>query len=386
MIVFKAECGHTVRAKDEDAGGVVRCSYCGRNAKVPETEDANLDFLLDEIEQTGTPVKERKRRWRLLPRRRIVRDLQKERSFDPFSIILRLCYFALLVTIVIVVARKFVMPMFDAEERARRLGAASVAVTTPSGEPTTTAPVGRREGPGLITESSLGGLYVSSTPKGAEVLVVEESKAPASGRINRSASSSTLRTDGIISGIADGKYVVEVAFPWNDPSLSDPRLSNHQGYMNFRRSIERASDVQRKQLVDDYFIPDEASDAFVAETDERIYFIRQYRGVSVFQHQSKGVRSLFLPRLGQREGRPFSIEPLVVSYIPDVRAYAFDEVHARNELNYYGVPETDMRFVIEALTRIGVIPYPTGDKRLRMFKIDIHDGVFTARVLREALP
>jgi hypothetical protein len=156
--------------------------------------------------------------------------------------------------------------------------------------------------------------------------------------------------------------------------------------MNFRRSIERASDVQRRQLVDDYFIPDEASDAFVAETDERIYFIRQYRGVSVLQHQSKGVRSLFLPRLGQREGRPFSIEALVASYIPDVRAYAFDEAHARNELNYYGVPETDMRFVMEALTRIGVIPYTTPDRRLRMFKIDIHDGAFTARVLREALP
>ncbi|MDO8630318.1 MAG: hypothetical protein Q7R41_07480 [Phycisphaerales bacterium] len=386
MIVFKAECGHTVRAKDEDAGGVVRCSYCGRNAKVPETDEANLDFLLGEIEQTGTPVEERKRRRRLFPRRQAVRDLRKERSFDPFSIILRLCYFALLLTIVIVVARKFVIPMFDAEERARRLGAAGVAATKPSGEPATTTQHARREGRGLITESSLSGLYVSSTPKGAEVYVVEESKAPASGRINRPAPSSALRTDGIISGIADGKYVVEVAFPWNDPSLSDPSLSNHQDYMNFRRSIERASDVQRRQLVDDYFIPDEASDAFVAETDERIYFIRQYRGVSVLQHQSKGVRSLFLPRLGRREGRPFSIEPLVVSHIPDVRAYAFDEAHARNELNYYGVAETDMRFLIEALTRIGVIPYTTPDRRLRMFKIDIHDGAFTTRVLREALP
>jgi len=65
MIVFKAECGHTVRAKDEDAGGVVRCSYCGRNAKVPETDDTSLDLLLGEIEQTGTPVEERKRRRRL---------------------------------------------------------------------------------------------------------------------------------------------------------------------------------------------------------------------------------------------------------------------------------------------------------------------------------
>ncbi|MEK7710431.1 MAG: hypothetical protein AAB341_00920 [Planctomycetota bacterium] len=386
MIVFKAECGHTVRAKDEDAGGIVRCSYCGRNATVPETEDANLDFLLGEIEQTGTPVEERKRRRRLFPRRRAVRGLRKERSFDPFGIILRLCYFALLLAIVIVVARKFVIPMFDAEERARRLGATGVAATAPSSEPMTTTKHARRDGPGLITESSLSGLYVSSTPKGAEVYIVEESKAPASGRISRLAALSALRTDGIISGVADGKYVVEVAFPWNDPSLSNPSLSNHQDYLNFRRSIERVSDAQRRQLVDDYFIPDEATDAFVVETDDRIFFVRQYRGVDVRQGRSKGVRSLFLPRLGKREGRPFSIEPLVVGYIPDVRAYAFDEAHVRNELNYYGVAETDVRFVIEALTRIGVIPYTTPDRRLRMFKIDIHDGAFTARVLREALP
>jgi translation initiation factor IF-2 len=35
MIEFKAECGHTVRAKNEDAGQAVRCSYCGKAAKVP---------------------------------------------------------------------------------------------------------------------------------------------------------------------------------------------------------------------------------------------------------------------------------------------------------------------------------------------------------------
>ena len=38
MIEFKAECGHTIRAKDEDVGKVVRCAYCGREAQVPEDE------------------------------------------------------------------------------------------------------------------------------------------------------------------------------------------------------------------------------------------------------------------------------------------------------------------------------------------------------------
>jgi len=386
MIVFKAECGHTVRAKDGDAGGIVRCSYCGRNAKVPETQDANLNFLLDEIEQSGVPAKEPRRRKPFFGRRPAVRDLRKDRSVDPFDVILRLCYFAVLIVIVIVVVRKFVLPMSDAEERARRLGGADGSVTTSLTETVEKTARPRRDGMGLTTESSLSGLYVGSTPPGAEAFVIEESKGPAFGRINRIAGAGTIRTNRFFTHLTDGTYLVEIAFSWNDPSLSDPSLSNYQEFLGFRRSIERASDAQRKQLVEDYFVPDEAADAFVAETDERIFFVRQYRGVTMREGRSKGVRALFLPRLGKRNGRAFSIEPLMFGYIPDVRAYAFDEGHARNELNYYGVPEAEQRFVIEGLQRIGVIPYSASDGRLRMFKIDIHDGAFTARVLREALP
>ncbi len=386
MIVFKAECGHSVRAKDGDAGGIVRCSYCGRNAKVPETPDSNLNFLLEEIEQTGVSVKESRRRRPFFGKRRAVRDLRKDRSIDPFDIILRLCYFAVLIVIMVVVVRKWVMPMFDAEERARRMGGADGSLATSSMEAAKKPSRPLRDAMGLTTESGLSGLYVSSTPTGAEAFVIEDSKAPAFGRINRVSGVGTQRTNGFFRHLTDGSYTVEIAFPWNDPSLSDPSLSNYQDFLAFRRSIERASDAQRKQLVEDYFVPDEATEAFIAETDERIFFVRTYRGVTLREGRSKGVRALFLPRLGKREGRAFSIEPLMYGYIPDVRAYAFDESHARNELDYYGVPEAEQRFVIEGLQRIGVIPYPTSDGRMRMFKIDIHDGAFTARVLREALP
>ena len=61
MIEFKAECGHTVRARDEDAGGVIRCSYCGRNAKVPDNLDSDLDFLFQDLDQSAQPVAERRR-------------------------------------------------------------------------------------------------------------------------------------------------------------------------------------------------------------------------------------------------------------------------------------------------------------------------------------
>ena len=70
MIEFKAECGHTVRAKDEDAGKVVRCSYCGREAPVPSKgEDRDeLEYLFSEVEKTGVyeaqSGRERRRRMR----------------------------------------------------------------------------------------------------------------------------------------------------------------------------------------------------------------------------------------------------------------------------------------------------------------------------------
>ncbi len=73
MIEFKADCGHTVRARDEDGGGVVRCSYCGKPAPVPENNADDLDFLFTDVEQDGTdgkPGKKRRGRTARAPKRK----------------------------------------------------------------------------------------------------------------------------------------------------------------------------------------------------------------------------------------------------------------------------------------------------------------------------
>jgi hypothetical protein len=138
------------------------------------------------------------------------------------------------------------------------------------------------------------------------------------------------------------------------------------------------------KLLNQFFIPDEAAAGFIDQTSEQLYIVRQYRTVPVREGRSPGVRALFLPRLSTREDGYFSIEPLLFGYLASGRVYGFDEAQVRRELDYHGVPAADQPFVLQALARAGVISYMTPNRELRLFKIDIHDGSLTTRVLQAA--
>ena len=377
MIEFKAECGHTVRARDEDAGGVIRCSYCGRNAKVPDNLDSDLDFLFRDLDQSAQPVAEQRRGgWFRKRGKPLSRKGRTRGAFDPFALVLKLCYAALLIVIVVVVARKWVFPLVQGEGSVPWVNARGKEAL-PAERRTDPATQPRSPRFGLIRKQKPKGLYVASTPSGAMAYYVEESKAPPRGRIIEVAGVQQLRTDGECPRVPDGTYVVEIAFPWNDP-----RLNHYPEYWNFRRSVEHASDQQRRKLLEEYLVPDEAIDAFIAQTEEQIYLVRQYRA-TVRRGRFIGVQSLFLPKILKGEGPSFSIELLVNNHLPTKRAYEFDENHVRDELAYYGVPESDRRFVVEALARVGVIPYVTPDGRTRLFKIGMDGGIFATKIIRE---
>ena len=385
MIEFKANCGHTVRARDEDAGGAVRCSYCGKTVSVPDPAAGNLDYLFNELPAQGQE-ESRASRWKRKPKAAAKAKPKSKNEVNPFAIVLRLCYFAVLLIIVIFVSRKFVLPLFDPEEKARRLaggGIVDASAAEPKDDPNKAT---RESDRGLLRNRSLVGLHVASVPTGAQAFAMEEAKAPRNGRIAHLSGSYPLRTDGTFPRMPDGSYIVEVALPWNDPGLNDPSLPAYNDYLTFRRALSRASDAQRKQLQEDYFIPDEANNTFVADDGEQTYFVRQYRGVQVTQGRSKGVRALFLPRLGKGSDKAFSIDPLLYGYIPPAKRYGFDEKQVRAELNFYDVPPADQQSIMDALLRVGMIPFATKDGRVRVFKIDICDGSFTTRVIREAPP
>lgn len=380
MLEFKAECGHTIRAKDEDVGGFVRCSYCGRRAEVPDTAPDNLDFLFRDLPQPDAEASPRRGRWRWR-RPMFAKRARLPGRFDPFAVVLRMCYAAALVIIVIWVGRKYVVPLFEEGGLSGRFVERSGA-SVETRERASTKPE-RRRPKGLITADHVG-LYVGSTPPGATVYFVEASRAPGQGRVHEAQGCKQVRAGGEGLQVPDGTYVVDVVLPWNHPSLNDPNLPYYENYWAFRRRVEDASDEERVKLVEEFFVPDEAWPVFIDQTEEQIYIVRQYRNVRVRSGRSEGVRALFLPKIKPGGRKSFSIAQLVTSYLPKETAYGFDENHVRNELKYYDVPESDQRFVAQALARVGVIPYVTPDGRTRLFKISIHDGTLAAKVIREA--
>jgi hypothetical protein len=136
--------------------------------------------------------------------------------------------------------------------------------------------------------------------------------------------------------------------------------------------------------LDEYFLPDEALRVFIDQVDEVYDIVRQYRNVRVRDGRSKGVRALFLPRIRKPGSDSFSIAQLVADYLPGGKKYVFNDDHVRGELRLFGVPSRDRQIIVDALERIGVMPYVTPDGKTRLFTIDLHDGMCTAKVIREA--
>lgn len=388
MIEFKAECGHTVRARDEDAGGVVRCSYCGREAAVPDSKEDDLDFLFKDVEQQPETTGRRRRR-RRAQRAAAPATQRPGRPVDPFAVIFKLCWAAALITIVIVVGRKWVLPLIRGEERPRIVESQDAEENAPTPKrgldrsPKDVAEPASTSRYGLKNRAQLKGLYVSATPAGATGYFIESRHASAhttgtSIRTLREAKSFTVGRASDCDRLNNGTYIVEISFPWNHPSLT-----GYEGYREFRRSLETANQEKRRLLMEQYFLPDEHSHQFVYvdEFDGQIYLVRQYDNAVVRNSRSPGVRSLFLPRIYKEGQDAFAIERLVVEYFPETVAYRFDEDHVRNELDYYGVAVEDRSWVLTALQRTGQIPYITPDGRERLLKIGIDDGNFTAREL-----
>lgn len=360
MIEFKAECGHTVRARDEDGGGVVRCSYCGKPANVPEGSGDDLDFLFNDVEQDSNEPKRAKRRRGKF--KRAAKRTGAQGEFNPFAVVLRLCYAALLIIIVLVVGNEFVIPLFQEG------GVSDRTSDSDDGIPETfdRSGGGRKRRKPRIHEGLAGTLYASSTPAGARIFCIKTRDAPPEGRIHR-ANKVTACANGICKPRGYGLFVVEVAIP-----IRHPQLRLGPGFNEFRRRLRNSTkEKERQKAAEEYFIPDD-SVLLVDRDNNQQYIVRQYRNVERRKDRATAVRALFLPRIRKESGRGYSIEALIRdAFIPEGTRFEFDAADVSLELkNFYGIGQPERDAIVEALKRIGVISYVTPDGKTTLFEID----------------
>lgn len=396
MIEFKADCGHTVRAKDQDAGKAVRCSYCGNTVNVPEEQADELDFFFNEVDRAadgsgGSEASSPGGTARRGPRKR-----KPKRDLDPFALALKMCYATFLILVVYVVGYKYAWPALTQTQNQQTVqqsaddGRPTVRKKTRRGRPAPSS----RSGLALLTGD--WGLYVSSVPAGARVYVALKSDVKSNQRVSD--------VEGCRKGVANmmlaqgelpaGTYTVEVRHLWNDP-----QLKTFPEYRAFRRRMEDAGGggargsgddkgkKARRKLMAAYFLPDEASNVLIDQGhDSEYYLVRQYTDVEVREGQWAEVRALFLPRTGgvANGDGSFSLER-VRAHVPQGANYTFDENFVKDELEYYGVAPTDVQFALDVLKWQGLVPYQTPDRGLRMFKIRIADGAFIAADIKDLL-
>lgn len=383
MIEFKAECGHTIRARDDDAGHPVRCTYCGRETAVPDSRGDGLGFLFEDVDSAARPDPSPRRGW--LGRKRGLFTRRAPTRSEGYSIIVQMCYVAALIAVVFFVGKKYFLPLFEAGGVPDRVAGGSTGRAKRGSLPPVQSPGKPARTMGLLGKGRPSGIYVNSTPSGATAYCILASKLPQRGSICGLPGVVHAKANGSrIPVKADGTYVVEVAIAWTDSRLNDPNLPNHKNYWALRRALQAASDEERVDLVSRYFVPDEATRVFVDETEDQLFIVRRYKDIQVRGGRSRGVRALFLPRIELPGREAFSFAELVQRYIPQKENYDFDEDQARIELDFYDVPESDRPFVLKALKRIGLAPYVTPDGVRRMFKIGIDDGVFAMKILHEA--
>ncbi len=363
MIEFKSPCGHTVRARDEDAGRDVKCSYCGKEVRVPSDRADDLDFLLTEVGggEVEPPARAKARRGGPFSGRR------KRGENGPMDTVLKLTYAAVAVTVIVVVSRSFIIPQIQDMLPPPPPPPQQVADQPP--------PKPQRGNMGLGLEGA-GGLYVSAVPATAEIWVADGKAFRKATRIDGTLERKKLASGETLCGL-EGPQWVEVALPWNDKSLR-----NYPEYIEFRRKLEHLKkDDTGEALMNSYFLPDHACGVYVAKSGDQTYLVRQYL-VTPRKDEWAAVQALFVPS-------QVSLQDVVTRFLPSEEKYRFDDEHVRGELEYYNVPVVDRTFVMDALKRVGAIPYETDDgsgaRKIRLFKIDVGTGQFTAPIPSESL-
>jgi hypothetical protein len=348
MIEFKAECGHTVRAKDEDEGKVVRCTYCGREAQVPtKSADDELDFLFSEVEKTGVydvpTERQRRKRMRSTPK---VEKARTRSDGQALSIVLKLCYAGIIICVLIFVGKKAfehiqapgkTPPIVGQKPKPREKEPEGVDLGP---QP---APIEKRGGLLHAAVPTQGcGLYVDSVPRGAQVIIAEAGTVTGSiltaQKVERHASGDLIKLE------PGRPYDVYVALQEGDLGLM-----RMPGYENVRHKLT-GRDRDDEKLLSSYFLPDGAVECWTDRLSGRspIMLVRKYECI-VFEPTWEPLVALFLPQGAIKQ---------FIGFVPSEETFGFELPAVETELDFRGITDPrDRENMIDMLRRVGVAPY-----------------------------
>ncbi|MFQ5491210.1 MAG: hypothetical protein ACE5GE_10845 [Phycisphaerae bacterium] len=372
MIEFKAECGHTIRAKDEDEGKVVRCSYCGKTTQVPSKDEDEIDSLFSDMAEgdaggtvsAGQRIKPRRHR-----RSRTSSIAKSSSDFNPFAVVMKMVYVAVILIVLIFCGRMgydYVTSLNKAPPGRRVADARDNdrnenRGTTRNSTKKASAKLGLLD---VRMDHKRGGIYFNSVPIRAEVRFRRLDHRSTEEEIFLDPKAQRAKTDAAVA-LDAGAYEVAVGLP-----LNNGKLMKYPGYPAQRRLIEAGGS---RNLLEEFFIPDMANAVSVIDlpTMETL-IVRRYQ-CSVINQEWISLTALFLPNT--------DIEK-VIKFLPRRSAYGFNEEEIRSELTFYEVDNADQTFIVDMLRRVGMAVYRIGDStQYRSFMIHPRSGSISSKIL-----
>jgi hypothetical protein len=347
MIEFRAECGHTIRARSEDAGKMVNCAYCGKKALVPSDEADPMDSLLadtlDESLEEPQDLADRARPW----------------SEGLGAAPLRIAWtamFVVLVASVLVLTVRWVYREVTKKEQTPGTADTFVTREPVSPQPSPTLMVPDQEEPSQKEPASLspqvpqrnlladldpdgGGVCVFSVPPGLEVYV---DKLPVRDEASLGMDSFKGRTTtekGLVVDLEPGRYRISVVAKIRNPDLMD-----YTDYPSkVRQVIARTGDEESAaDAADAYFIVDGGDGWRVEKLRGQYHLIRFYE--IELGKEWRPIYSLFVPDVACAE---------LLNYVGGGPRFVFDRRLAEQELRFWNIPQEDFSKVMSVLSRIG---------------------------------
>lgn len=347
MIEFKADCGHTIRARAEDAGKVVSCAYCGKRVTVPAPEDPAFEQLLTEaFPEPAAPGGGGLPAW-----------LGGRGQFNPVRIARTALVLVVALSVLIIVVK--------------RVGREILGPTkSPAPAPTAEGP-GPQSGAGVSPAAPTGtrdlydslnpaktGVFAHCVPSPALVYVSPYYRSESDQQVVADPDEALTRREYLRGEsvplqieLPPGTYWVSFVVEPTNPAYREHL--DVETYRRMRRVIQPERREQAERFVAEFFVRDEAERCTVTDVfGGGLRIVKHYR-VHVPVAGWTPVIALFTP-----EG----LEPVeFLTWLGDTNGFRVDRDVAYMEMSIFDVPELARDFGYRALRKIGKAILPRVD-------------------------